>query len=242
MWRTEQRKKDNATSVLLRDNIRFRTQTFYSVANVYWFQQVCKNVIANVSFEYLAFLGVSFREYVDQMFHIAYNQELNLLNIWTESSSDVPLTSSSDLALRVGRMMIKKKKKKGEERWLTVGTVTYQQGPPKTVNFQVTNFRKENHESFTHRAADYLVFIEQTDLGGKKWVKETAKMEREKKNTSLPRKGKERKGKMWLYYPEVIPEEEAYQEHGQAGQTVYSLTAVSHWVWHRRWGRRIRQR
>lgn len=136
MWRTEQRKKDNATSVLLRDNIRFRTQTFYSVANVYWFQQVCKNVIANVSFEYLAFLGVSFREYVDQMFHIAYNQELKLLNICTESSSDVPLTSSSDLALRVGRMMIKKKKKRGKrDDWQSEQSPT-NKDPPKLSTFK----------------------------------------------------------------------------------------------------------
>lgn len=35
---------------------------------------------------------------------------------------------------------------------------------------------------------------------------------------------------MWLYDPEAISEEEAYQECGQAGQTVYSLTPVSQWV------------
>lgn len=35
---------------------------------------------------------------------------------------------------------------------------------------------------------------------------------------------------MWLYDLEVIPEEEAYQECSQPGQTVYSLTTVSHWV------------
>lgn len=58
--------------------------------------------MVNVSFECLTFLGVSFLEYVDQLFHTAYTQEIKFLNIGTEHSSVVLLTSSSDFGIEGG--------------------------------------------------------------------------------------------------------------------------------------------
>lgn len=62
-----------------------------------------------------------------------------------------------------------------------VRTITYHQRLCKTVKFQFIHFRKESHKSFTHGAADGVVFIEQTGLGEGKKKKKVAQSESKKK-------------------------------------------------------------